>query len=94
MADIEKKLTEQELEQISGGWSEEDERRERERKEQAMRGYLTIDAMGNRTFTDKSGNVGTFTAQEWNALAQNWAYTGNPEWWMRTLDVNELKGML
>jgi bacteriocin-like protein len=94
MADIEKKLSEQELEQINGGWSEEEERRERERKEQAMRGSLSIDAMGNRIFTDKSGNVGTFTAQEWNTLAQNWAYTGNPEWWMRTLDVNELKGML
>ncbi len=92
--DNDKRLSEQELEQISGGDYEEDKKREKERQEQAMRGSLTKDAFGNYVFTDKSGNTGTFTPDEWNRLLQIWAYTGNPEWWMRTLDVNELRAKL
>ena len=95
MIDNEKKISEQELEKVSGGetWDEK-KKREHEQQEQAMRGSLTVDAMGNRIFTDKHGNTGTFTAQQWNQLAQTWAYTGNPEWWMRTLDVGELQAKL
>ena len=85
-----KKLNEEELSQITGGDSKEEEKK----KELAMRGSLYIDGNGNYVFTDKHNGIGVFTPDQWNTLKHEWDYTGDPEWWMRTLDVNELKDKL
>ena len=86
----EKYLNEKELEKVAGGISKEEERK----REIEMRGNLTLDAYGNYVFTDKHGGQGVFTPAQWNSLKQDWLYTGDPEWWMRTLDVGELKAKL
>ncbi len=88
-------IKDSELENISGGESDEarKEREEREKKERALHGFISKDMFGNVTFTDKTGAVGTFTADEWNGLRKNWDYTGNPEYFMETINVGELKGM-
>lgn len=86
-----KKLNEAELDQISGGYDEEEERR---KKERALHGRIVKDAFGNVTFTDKTGVTGTFTADQWNKLRTQWDYTGNPEYFMETINVNELNGVL
>ena len=88
-------LNEEALEDVSGGKKseEEKEREEREKKERALHGTIVKDMLGNVTFTDKTGAVGTFTANEWNDLRKNWDYTGNPEYFMETINVNELKGL-
>ena len=87
-------LTESELDAISGGQSDEEKREEeKRRKERSLHGFISKDMLGNVTFTDKTGAVGSFTADEWNKLRKNWDYTGNPEYWMETINVNELKGM-
>ena len=88
--DNEKRLNEAELDMISGGESDE----ERRRKEREQHGTIVKDGFGNVTFTDKTGCVGTFTADEWSKLRTQWAYTGNPEYFMETINVNELKGVL
>lgn len=85
-------LNEEELSQIAGGDSKEDE--ERKRKELEMRGHLSFDAAGNYVFMDKHGTTGVFTPAQWDSLRKEWAYTGDPDWWMRTLDVGELQGKL
>ena len=84
-------LSEEELSQIAGGDRKEEEER---RKEIEMRGHLSIDAAGNYVFMDKHGTTGVFTPAQWDSLRQEWAYTGDPDWWMRTLDVGELQGKL
>ena len=93
--DNEKIINEAELEEISGGHhhksEEEKEREEREKAERSLHGFISKDMMGNVTFTDKTGCVGTFTADEWNSLRKNWEYTGNPEYFMETINVAELK---
>ena len=88
------KLNESELEQISGGWSEEDERKLKEEKERSLHGKIVRDMFGNITFTDKTGVTGTYTADQWNKLKGQWAYTGNPEYFMETINVSELNGVL
>lgn len=90
--DNEKKLNDVEMDQVSGG-SEEEERKKRER-ERALHGRITRDMFGNVTFTDKTGVTGTFTADQWAKLRSQWAYTGNPEYYMETINVNELNGVL
>ena len=85
-----KVLNEEELNQLAGGDSKEEERK----KEIALRGSLYIDGNGNYVFTDKHNGTAVFTPDQWNGLKQEWAYTGDPEWWMRTLDVGELKNKL
>lgn len=89
-----RKLSENELEQVSGGWSEEDERKLREEKERSLHGKIVRDMFGNVTFTDKTGVTGTYTADQWNKLRSQWAYTGNPEYYMETINVSELNGVL
>ena len=91
MSEDNKKLNEEELAQVNGGYDEEEEKR---KKERSLHGTIVRDMFGNVTFTDKTGQVGTFTADEWNKLRANWAYTGNPEYFMETINVNELKGVL
>lgn len=91
MADNAKKLNEAELDKISGGWDEEEEKR---KKERSLHGTIVRDMLGNVTFTDKTGVTGTFTADEWTKLRGQWSYTGNPEYFMETIDVSELKGVL
>lgn len=86
-----KVLNDAELEKVAGGESKE----EQWKREVAMRGSLSVDPVtGNYTFTDKHGNKGVFSADQWNTLSQEWAYTGDPQWWMRTLDVSELQAKL
>ena len=89
-----RKLSENELEQVSGGWSEEDERKLREEKERSLHGKIVRDMFGNVTFTDKTGVTGTYTADQWNKLRSKWAYSGNPEYYMETINVSELNGVL
>jgi hypothetical protein len=92
--DNEKILKESDLQDVSGGKSErEKEREEHEKAERSLRGRIVKDMVGNVTFTDKTGAVGTFTADEWNNLRKNWDYTGNPEYFMETINVAELKGV-
>lgn len=92
--DENKILNEAELSDVAGGKSDEEKREEeRRRKERTLHGFISKDMLGNVTFTDKTGVVGSFTADEWNKLRKNWDYTGNPEYWMETINVSELKGM-
>ncbi len=91
--DNEKIINEAELEKISGGETDE-ERRAREEAERKLHGKIAKDMFGNVTFTDKTGCVGTFTADEWAKLRTNWDYTGAPEYWMETINVGELKQKL
>ena len=87
-------MNEAELSNISGGQTEaEKEREEREKNERKLHGTIVKDMFGNVTFTDKTGAVGTFTADEWAKLRKNWDYTGNPEYFMETINVAELKGV-
>ena len=87
-------MNEAELSEISGGKTEaEKEREEREKNEKKLHGTIVKDMLGNVTFTDKTGAVGTFTANEWADLRKNWDYTGNPEYFMETINVFELKNM-
>ncbi len=90
--DNEKIINEAELEEVSGGHHHHhDDDEERRRKEREQHGTIVKDAFGNVTFTDKTGVVGTFTADEWAKLRKNWEYTGAPEYWMETINVAELK---
>ena len=90
--DNEKIINEAELEEVAGGKSEkEKEREEREKNERSLHGCIIKDPFGNVTFTDKTGCVGQFTADEWSKLRKNWEYTGNPEYFMETINVAELK---
>ena len=90
--DNEKILNDAELNDVNGGKSERElEKEEKEKNEKKLHGFIAKDALGNVTFTDKTGAVGTFTASEWNGLKKNWDYTGNPEYFMETINVAELK---
>ena len=92
--DNEKIINDAELSEVSGGKSErEKEREEHEKAERALHGHIVKDMLGNVTFTDKTGAVGNFTADEWASLRKNWDYTGNPEYFMETINVAELKGV-
>ena len=93
MADNNTKLEEGMLEQVSGGMSDEEWKR-REEAERKLHGHIVKDAVGNVTFTDKTGVTGTFSAADWNKLSAKWAYTGNPEYFMETINVGELQGVL
>ena len=87
-------IKDNELEGVSGGQTEaEKEREEREKNERKLHGTIVKDMFGNVTFTDKTGAVGTFTADEWTNLRKNWDYTGNAEYFMETINVAELKGL-
>ena len=88
-----KKVQDEQLGNISGGESDE-ERREREERERKLHGHISKDMFGNVTFTDKTGMVGNFTADEWAKLRTNWEYTGAAEYWMETINVDELKQKL
>ncbi len=90
--DNEKIINENELDEVNGGKSQHElEKEEKEKNERKLHGFIAKDAMGNVTFTDKTGAVGSFTASEWNSLRKNWEYTGNPEYYMETINVAELK---
>ena len=52
------------------------------------------DASGNIIFTDKNGTTGTFTQDEWNRLLGNWAYTGNPEYYIKQVPIGDLNTMI
>lgn len=93
MSDINQKLNEEMLDQVSGG-ADDDEKKRREEAEKKLHGHIVKDALGNVTFTDKTGVTGSFTAAEWAKLSGNWAYTGNPEYFMETINVGELRGVL
>ncbi|MCR5590818.1 MAG: hypothetical protein K6F73_04740 [Lachnospiraceae bacterium] len=86
----ERKLNETEMEQVSGGMPHEKE----VEKYNGQHGYIARDAFGNVTFTDKTGAVGTYSASDWAKLSANWAYTGNPDFYISTINVNELNGVL
>ncbi len=99
MSDNEKIIANEDLEKVSGGHHhhhhhEEEERKRREEAERSLHGTIVKDAAGNVTFTDKTGTVGTFSAADWSKLSSNWAYTGNPEYFMETINVGELQGVL
>ncbi|MCR5475343.1 MAG: hypothetical protein K6F28_09100 [Lachnospiraceae bacterium] len=87
-----KKINDEILEEVSGGKSEE--QKAREEAEKKLHGRIVKDMFGNVTFTDKTGVTGSFTAADWAKLSANWAYTGNPEYFMETINVNELNGVL
>ncbi len=91
--DNEKIINNSDLEEVSGGHHHHhhDDDEEERRKERSLHGFIQKDMLGNVTFTDKTGVTGTFTADEWNNLRKNWDYTGNPEYYMETINVNELK---
>ena len=89
--DNEKIINDAELENVSGGDEKDEE--EKRKKERSLHGKIVKDMVGNVTFTDKTGAVGTFTAAEWNNLRKNWDYTGNAEYFMETINVAELKGV-
>ncbi|MCR5421454.1 MAG: hypothetical protein K6E98_10630 [Lachnospiraceae bacterium] len=91
MSDDTRVIPDEELVKVSGGWSEEEEKK---KKEALLHGKIVKDALGNVTFTDKTGNITSFTSAEWNTLRARWDYTGNPEYFMETIDGNELKGLL
>ena len=91
MADNEKRLNEAELDQVSGGWDEEEEKR---KKERSLHGRIVRDILGNVTFTDKTGVTGTFTADEWNKLRSQWAYTGNAEGVITQVPLSDLKALV
>ena len=86
----EQKLNEVELEQVSGGMPHEKEIE----KYDGQHGFITKDPFGNVTFTDKTGAIGKYSASDWTKLSANWAYTGNPEFYMSTINVDELNGIL
>lgn len=52
------------------------------------------DSAGNTIFTDPNGNTGTFTPSEWSRLLGNWAYTGNPEYYIRQVPLGDLNAIL
>ena len=87
------RIDEKMLENVSGGDSE-DEKKAREEAEKKLHGKIVKDAFGNVTFTDKTGVTGQFSAADWAKLSGNWAYTGNPEYYMETINVGELQGVL
>ena len=90
--DNEKIVNDSNLEEVTGGKSQRElEREEKEKNEKKLHGFIAKDGLGNVTFTDKTGAVGTFTASEWANLRKNWDYTGNPEYFMETINVAELK---
>ena len=93
MSDINNKINDEILENVSGGMSDEEKKR-REEAEKKLHGTIVKDAVGNVTFTDKTGVTGSFSASDWAKLSANWAYTGNPEYYMETINVNELNGVL
>lgn len=86
----EQKFNEVELEQVSGGMPHEKEIE----KYDGQHGFITKDPFGNVTFTDKTGAIGKYSASDWTKLSANWAYTGNPEFYMSTINVDELNGIL
>ena len=86
----EKRLNEVELEQVSGGMPHEKEIE----KYDGQHGFITKDSFGNVTFTDKTGAIGKYSASDWAKLSANWAYTDNPEFYMSTIIVDELNGIL
>jgi hypothetical protein len=90
----EKILDNEALEHVTGGDSDDDERKRRAEAERKLHGHIAKDMFGNVTFTDKTGVTGTFTADEWNKLRKNWEYTGNPEYFMETINVSELRGVM
>ena len=88
-------LNNDELEQVSGGDGRlEDEEARRREAERKLHGKIVKDAFGNVTFTDKTGVTGTFSAADWGKLMTNWSYTGAPEYFMETINVGELNGVL
>ena len=92
MSDKEKILNDEQMEEVSGGHHHHHDH-EREKYE-GQHGWITKDAAGNVTFTDKTGNVGTFSASDWQKLCGQWAYTGNPEFYISTIDNSELRVVL
>ena len=93
MSDMNNKINDEILENVSGGMSDEEKKR-REEAEKSLHGTIVKDPLGNVTFTDKTGVTGSFSASDWAKLSANWAYTGNPEYFMETINVNELNGVL
>ena len=93
MSDTNNRIKEEELEKISGGMTDE-EKKQKEEAEKKLHGKIVKDALGNVTFTDKTGVTGTFTAAEWMKLSTNWTYTGNPEYFMETVNYGELRAVL
>ncbi|MCR5687523.1 MAG: hypothetical protein K6G58_05840 [Lachnospiraceae bacterium] len=91
--DNEKILQNDDLEKVSGGMSDE-ERKKKEEAERKLHGHISKDMFGNVTFQDKTGAVGSFSAADWATLRKNWDYTGNPEYFMETINVGELQGVL
>ncbi|MCR5356148.1 MAG: hypothetical protein K6E63_01955 [Lachnospiraceae bacterium] len=49
---------------------------------------------GEITYVDKTQAIGKFTKAQWDTLKQNWAYTGDPDLYIRTVNVAELNKML
>lgn len=92
MSSDDKILNNEALEGVTGGKSEEQKKKEAE-AERKLHGFISKDPLGNVSFTDKTGVTGSFTADEWNKLKTRWAYTGNPEYFMETINVAELKGI-
>ena len=71
------KLDDAKLEEVTGG-------------AEAVGSY-GFNADGSVKFTDKSGNVTTFSAQQWQTLKNNWQYTGNPEYYISTVPLADLQ---
>lgn len=51
------------------------------------------DAAGNIIYTDPSGGRETFTPAQWNKLLGLWAYTGQPEYYIRQQRASDLRQM-
>lgn len=85
------KINDAELDAVSGGETEEEEKN---RKERSLHGTIEKDVFGNVKFTDKTGKWGTFSAADWEKLKTQWQFTGNPEYFMETINYDELKGVL
>lgn len=50
---------------------------------------------GNKViYTDPNGSEAVFTADEWSRLLGNWAYTGDPDFYIQQVPVGDLKSIL
>ena len=88
MADIDKKIGDEQLSEVTGGECDAD-------KYKKDLGSVYINpATGNYVYTDKTQAVGEYTPAEWNKLKANWSYTGDPELYLKTVNNTELKGLL
>ena len=53
-----------------------------------------VDSAGNVTYRDPAGSSTVFTASEWSKLIGKWAYTSDPEYYLKSVPVGDLRAIL